>query len=159
MANDASAPAMPELTIERTFAAPPELVFAAWSSAEHLQRWFCPAQFSIPHARIEFRAGGTFEICMRAPTGEEHWMRGRYVEIHACSRLVIDMDVCPPEGPPLFRAHTEVGFEPQAAGTRMRVTQRYEPLQPVARPMIDGARLGWEQTLERLAGLLAQANG
>lgn len=28
--------------IVRTFSAPRALVFKAWSSADHLQRWFCP---------------------------------------------------------------------------------------------------------------------
>jgi uncharacterized protein YndB with AHSA1/START domain len=25
--------------------------------------------------------GGPFEVCMRSPTGEEHWIRGKFVEI------------------------------------------------------------------------------
>jgi uncharacterized protein YndB with AHSA1/START domain len=31
------------LVISRSFAAPRDLVFRAWSSAEHMKRWFSPA--------------------------------------------------------------------------------------------------------------------
>ena len=33
-----------KLTISRSFAAPRELVFKAWSSAEHMKRWFSPGR-------------------------------------------------------------------------------------------------------------------
>ena len=36
------------------FAAPRELVFKAWSSAEHIKRWFSPAGFSVPDAEVDF---------------------------------------------------------------------------------------------------------
>jgi uncharacterized protein YndB with AHSA1/START domain len=54
--------------------------------------------------------GGPFEVCMRSPTGEEHWIRGRFVEIAPRTRLVIDMHVADSSGKPLFRAFTEVDF-------------------------------------------------
>jgi uncharacterized protein YndB with AHSA1/START domain len=31
------------LTAARTSAATPELVFQAWSPADHVQHWFCPS--------------------------------------------------------------------------------------------------------------------
>ena len=60
------------LTASRAFQAPRELVFQAWSSAEHLQRWFCPQGFTVPACEVEFRPGGKFDLCMRAQIGRAH---------------------------------------------------------------------------------------
>jgi len=42
------------LVISRTFTASKERVFAAWSTADHLKRWFCPAAYTVPEAQVEF---------------------------------------------------------------------------------------------------------
>ena len=49
-----------ELLIVRTFDAPPSVVFALWSSAEHMKRWMGPKNFTCPEARVDFRVGGTW---------------------------------------------------------------------------------------------------
>lgn len=144
------------LVISRLFAAPRELVFRAWSSAEHLKRWFCPAGFTVPEAEADFRVGGAFIICMRSPEGRNHWTRGKYAEIVATTRLVIDMNVCGDDERILFRAHTVVSFADEAHGTRLEVTQSYMILDPQAAPMIQGAQQGWGQTLDRLEHELAR---
>ena len=41
------------LVISRHFAAPRDLVFKAWSSAEHIKRWFSPEGYSVPEAEID----------------------------------------------------------------------------------------------------------
>jgi uncharacterized protein YndB with AHSA1/START domain len=146
-----SAPPAP-LVVSRLFAAPRELVFRAWSSAEHLKRWFCPAGYSVPAAEADFRVGGAFVVCMRSPEGRDHWTRGTYTEIVANSRLVIDMNATGDDGQILFRAHTVVAFADEAHGTRLEVTQSYTILDPIAAPMIQGAQQGWAQTLDRLRG-------
>jgi len=138
------------LVVSRLLQAPRKLVFQAWSSAEHLRHWFCPAGYTVPDARIEFRVGGAFEICMRSPEGRDHWTRGRYAEIVPDSRLVIDMNAVGDRDQPLFRAYTVVNFIEEADGTRLEVDQRYTVFDPEATPMIQGAPQGWSQTLDRL---------
>src|SRR5436853_191240 len=80
------------LAMSLPFPAPRELVFRAWSSADHLRHWFCPAGFTVPEAQVEFRVGGAFNICMCSPEGQRHWTKGRYAEIVPHTRLVIDMN-------------------------------------------------------------------
>src|SRR5712671_1163654 len=81
------------LRLSRVFHAPRAMVFKAWTSADHVPRWFCPDTFSIPDAKVEPHVGGGFEVCMRSPTGDESWIRGRFAEITPPTRLVIDMQV------------------------------------------------------------------
>jgi uncharacterized protein YndB with AHSA1/START domain len=138
------------LIVSRLFPTPRKLVFQAWSSAEHLRHWFCPEGYTVPDARIEFRVGGAFEICMRSPEGQDHWTRGRYVEIVPDTRLVIDMNAVGDKDRPLFRAYTVVTFVDEAGGTKLEVDQRYTVFDQAAAPMIQGAPQGWSQTLDRL---------
>jgi uncharacterized protein YndB with AHSA1/START domain len=145
-----SPPVAQPLVVSRLFPAPRERVFQAWSSAEHLRRWFCPAGYSVPEAVVEFRVGGAFDICMRSPEGVDHWTRGRYTEIVPHTRLVIDMHAVAEHDRPLFRAYTIVCLADEAGGTRLEVTQSYTLLDPAALPMIQGASQGWSQTLDRL---------
>jgi uncharacterized protein YndB with AHSA1/START domain len=137
--------------LSRTFHAPRETVFRAWSSPEHVKRWFCPETFTVPAATVEMRVGGRFEVCMRAPSGEEHWTRGRFTEVTPNSRLVIDMHATDSAGTSLFRAYTEVDFSDALGGTRMDVTQTYTLMVPsIAAAMVAGAPEGWRSTLDKL---------
>ncbi len=138
------------LIVSRLFRVPRNLVFQAWSSADHLRRWFCPAEYTVPDARIEFRVGGAFDICMRSPEGRDHWTRGRYTEIVPDARLVIDMHAVGDRDKPLFRAYTVVTFIDEAGATKLEVDQRYTVFDPAAAAMIRGAPQGWSQTLDRL---------
>lgn len=140
------------LVVSRTFLVPRAWVFKAWTSAEHIRRWFCPAGFSVPQAEIDFRVGGVFNVCMRSPEGQDYWTRGHYTEIVPDARLVIEMSAVDDQGKPLFHAHTVATFTDAQGGTRLEVTQRYTVLVPsVAEAMLRGAPQGWEQTLDRLA--------
>jgi uncharacterized protein YndB with AHSA1/START domain len=131
----------------------------ALSSAESLKQWFCPKGYEVSEAHVEFKVGGAFEICMRSPAGECHWMRGRYVEIFAHDRIVIDMKVYDAAERPVFGARTQFRVFSEADGTRLEVTQTYRDIEPSARSMLEGAHRGWSETLDRLAALLEGSKG
>lgn len=147
---------LPRVEVARAFPVSLELVFRAFSSAEHLKHWFCPAGFTVAEARVEFRVGGLLELCMCSAQGERRWMRGRFTEIFPHDRLAFDADVYGSDAHPLFRAHTLVRVRAEAHGTRVEVTQSFSNVQPAAFAMLDGARQGWQETLERLATMLEQ---
>jgi uncharacterized protein YndB with AHSA1/START domain len=141
----------PPLRLSRVLHARRETVFKAWGSTDHVKRWFCPETFTVSDASVQMRVGGPFEVCMRSPTGQEHWTRGRFAEVTPHTRLVIDMRVTDSAGKPLFRAHTEVGFSDALGGTQMDVVQTYTFIDPsIAAPMVAGAPEGWRTTLDRL---------
>ena len=141
----------PPLKISRTFHARRETVFKAWSTAEHVKAWFCPATYTAPDARVEMRVGGPFEVCMRSPGGTLHWTRGTFVEVTPPSRLVIEMRATDDQGATLFEVLTEVDFLDALCGTQMEVTQTYTLVDAsAAAPMIAGASEGWRTTLDKL---------
>jgi len=151
------------LRVSRVFSAPRETVFKAWSSADHLKRWFCPNGYSVPEATVEMRVGGRFEVCMRSPAGVEHWTKGTFTEVVAPERLTIDHHVIDPcGGGPLFSAVTQVTLSAAAGGTLMEVVQTYTVADPAqAELMLKGAPEGWRQTLDKLEAEIAriQASG
>src|SRR5262249_30365679 len=83
-----SANAANELIMRRTFNAPRELVFRAWTEPQLLAQWSCPRGFTCTEQRGELRVGGAFFARMRSPEGTEHRLRGVYREIVPPERLV-----------------------------------------------------------------------
>jgi uncharacterized protein YndB with AHSA1/START domain len=77
-----------ELLIVRTFNAPPSLVFALWSNAEHMKRWMGPTNFTCPEATIDFRVGGSYRAMIKSAEHGENWFSGVYREIVPDKRLV-----------------------------------------------------------------------
>jgi uncharacterized protein YndB with AHSA1/START domain len=74
--------------IERTFAAPAEDVFDAWTSVEVIRRWFKPAQDWGPaSAEVDLRVGGKVRVVMRSPEGAEVGASGEYTVIERPHRL------------------------------------------------------------------------
>jgi uncharacterized protein YndB with AHSA1/START domain len=137
------------LVVSRHFAAPRDLAFKAWSSADHIKRWFSPEGCSVPEAEIDFRAGGVFAVCMRMPSGEEHWVRGTFDEVLTPDRLAFTAGVTFADKV-RFTVHTAVTFEDDGTGTRMTVTQSYDIHDPAFLFAVQGAAEGWRTTLDKL---------
>lgn len=140
----------PPLVITRVLQAPPATVFRAWSSAEHMRRWFAPECYTVPEAEIDFRPGGVCDICMRSPEGHDFWSRGKYLEISPPRRLVFTSAVVVGDVR-RFEAHTTVTFEDATGGTtRLQVEQIYQVFDPDFEAAIKGAPEGWRTTLDKL---------
>jgi uncharacterized protein YndB with AHSA1/START domain len=76
--------------IERTFAAPAEDVFDAWTSPEVMRRWFHVApDWDTPQAEVDLRVGGRVRVVMRRPDGREAEAQGEYTLIERPHRLVM----------------------------------------------------------------------
>lgn len=79
-----------EVRIERTYAASPEQLFDAWTSAEVMRRWLhVGPDWATPEAEVDLRVGGEVRIVMRRPDGREAGARGRYTVIERPRRLVM----------------------------------------------------------------------
>src|SRR5579859_7003992 len=99
-----------EFRVKRTFPVKRATLFRLWGSAEHVKEWFTPKPLTTPHATVEFKVGGAFDICMRMPDGAEHWMRSTFTEIVPDEKLVFESKVGGPDGHFFFSALTTVRF-------------------------------------------------
>jgi uncharacterized protein YndB with AHSA1/START domain len=77
------------LRIERTFQAPAEEVFDAWTSEEVLLRWWRAGRdWETTEAEVDLRVGGVVRVVMRDPSKDvEYGGGGTYTEIDAPTRL------------------------------------------------------------------------
>ena len=74
--------------IERTYDAPAEDVFDAWTSEEVISRWFRPQEgWQEAEAEVDLRVGGTVRVVMRTPDGEPIRAGGEYTLIERPHRL------------------------------------------------------------------------
>jgi uncharacterized protein YndB with AHSA1/START domain len=113
-------------TIERTYDAPPERVFRAFSDAERKARWFAgPAsEWTLIERKHDFRAGGTEVLHGRfVKSGMESKFVCRYHEIIPNERLVYvyDMHV---NGSYMSVSLATVELTPTNGGTHLKFTEQ-----------------------------------
>ena len=67
------------LRMERTFQAPAQAVFDAWTSEEVIRRWWhAEHDWETTVAAVDLRVGGELRVVMRNPhTGDEYGGGGR----------------------------------------------------------------------------------
>jgi uncharacterized protein YndB with AHSA1/START domain len=110
------------LRIERTYAAPAEAVFDAWTSEEVLRRWFHAEHgWETSEAAVDLRVGGAVRVVMRDPaSGAEYGGGGLYTEIEPPRRLAFTWlwDDRP------TRTLIEIDFEETDGATTVRFVHR-----------------------------------
>ncbi|MBN9390773.1 MAG: SRPBCC domain-containing protein [Chloroflexi bacterium] len=77
-----------EIIAERTFAAPRELVWKAWTEPERLAQWWGPRNWKMTIKEFDLRPGGTLFYVIQGPEGMESWARSVYQEIIPPEKLV-----------------------------------------------------------------------
>jgi uncharacterized protein YndB with AHSA1/START domain len=74
------------LVLRRDFAAPRELVFAAWTDPRLVARWW-PGRFTLLSSQMDVRPGGVWRRRLRRPDGVVLSERGLFREVVAPERL------------------------------------------------------------------------
>jgi uncharacterized protein YndB with AHSA1/START domain len=82
-----------EVEFERTYNAPLETVWQAWTDPKILKEWWGPNDVSIPECEVDLQVGGKIYIVMEAgeamgPYKGTRWpMEGKYTVVEKNSRL------------------------------------------------------------------------
>jgi uncharacterized protein YndB with AHSA1/START domain len=141
-----------EICQERTFNAPRDLVFAAWTNPQALGCWWGPTGFTTTTHEMDFRPGGVWRFVMHGPDGVDYPNKITYLEIEPPARLVYDHSG-DDDFPPHFR--TTVTFVERGGKTALTMTAVFPSA--AARELVVekyGAIEGGKQTLARLAEYL-----
>jgi uncharacterized protein YndB with AHSA1/START domain len=77
-----------EFVFSRTYDAPRDVVFDAWTQAGQLAQWWGPKGFEMMKTSIDLKPGGLFHYGMKMPGGGEMWGRFVFREIVPPRRLV-----------------------------------------------------------------------
>jgi uncharacterized protein YndB with AHSA1/START domain len=141
------------LRLERTFDAPAQRVFDAWTSREVLRRWWpAGSDWETPVAEVDARLGGSLRLVMRSPDGEVFGGSGEYIELTPPNRLAFTWTWHGHEGHEGTQL-VEVEFAEHANGTTTVVlTNRGLRDQESRR----AHREGWQASFDNLERLLGE---
>jgi uncharacterized protein YndB with AHSA1/START domain len=149
-----------ELTLKRTFDAPRELVFKAWTDPVLISKWWGPTYFTTPISEVEARQGGKLYIVMHGPKGTDFDidlpMRGVFQEFDPPKKLVFTNEAMHDEkGTPQLATLCTVTFAETGGKTEMTLHIVLVKASPAAASAWGGAEMGWNQSLDKLTNFLA----
>ena len=76
------------LQLKRTFEAPRERVYRAWTDPEEMKNWAAPSEDYEVAAVVDLRVGGKYRIQMTHRDGAVHTAHGEYREVSPPEKLV-----------------------------------------------------------------------
>lgn len=138
------------LSLEKIFDAPIELVWEAWTSSEHIVKWWAPPGMELTVLAHEFKVGGHWKYAMPMPDGTEFVSEGTYKEIVEMEKIVTSAD---------FRPMTEkvelhVHFERLDNQTKFSFSVIHETEDYCKQQEQMGFYNGWGSAFDRLSTLL-----
>jgi uncharacterized protein YndB with AHSA1/START domain len=146
-----------EIEVTRTYDAPRQLVFDAWTKAEHLRNWFAPAPLTVSEVESDPTEGGIYRLAMRSPDGQVFWSRGTYREVVPPEQVVLAQGVLGPDDQPLFEVITTVTLRDEGGKTTVTVRERVERIfDDAAAGPLSGMEQGLHMVLDNLTEYLAK---
>jgi uncharacterized protein YndB with AHSA1/START domain len=153
------------MVITRVFDAPRAIVWKAWTDPHYAKQWWGPKGFTVPFYQTDFRVGGKFLICMKAPDGQEFWNAGEYHEIVPNEKIVSSMYFADSKGNKVEAAH--YGIEHEAIEDAHDVTlfedfgNGLTKLTFIGNETMDDAKNsgqveGWNQILDKFATVVSE---
>lgn len=146
------------IVISRTFDAPRELVFQAFTEPKHLAQFWGPKITRVSDCAVDLRVGGAFRIEMRGPDGAVYPCTAVYREIVPPERIVYaattaDDNPCGAGLPP--RSVVTITFAEEGGKTRLTIHAQLQSSADREAAIAGGYSAGWNDSLDRLAELLA----
>lgn len=138
------------LVINRSFSAPIDRVFDAWTNAEVLAKWFGPEGFSVIRSEVQLHVGGRYDIEICSPDGKHIKHFGEYLEISKPDKLsftwMLADQAC--KGGEGLDAETIVSIEFKTVEKATEIILTHEQLP--SKEALDGHKFGWTSSLNSL---------
>lgn len=148
-----STPSDLEIKMVREFNAPKELVFAAWTTPEHIEKWFGPRIHQTTVEHLDLRVGGTWRYVSRDEEGNEFAFRGEFKEIDPPGKLVSTFEF---EGMPGHIVTDTLMLEERDGKTIATTTSLFNSKEDRDGMLQSGMETGANDSMERLTELLAE---
>jgi uncharacterized protein YndB with AHSA1/START domain len=160
-----------EFVVTRTFEAPREWVWKAFTEPERMAQWWGPPGSRVGRYTMDFRPGGRYHFSMIFPQGGEMWGLFVYEDIDPIDRIVYlhsfsdaegNVGASPFGGPWPARLHTTMTFADEDGGTAF--TMRQYALDASAEEeaaflaLFENMTQGWGGTLDRLVAHLKEVS-
>jgi len=156
--------------INRTFDAPLDLMFEAWTDPRRLSQWLPPTGFTMEFIRSDIKPGGSTFYFMTGH-GAKMYGRAEYLEIQRPDRMVYTQQFCDEKEkvtrhpmsatwPETMLTTVELSEE---GPSRTRVTVTWEPFNAATREEVEtfvkakaGMTMGWTGSFDKLEEYLAK---
>ena len=142
-----------EIQMTRLFDAPREVIFEAYTSCEHLSRWWGPRKYELSSCEMDFRPGGKYRFVHSGPDGEEHGFRGEYREIIEPERIVSTFEW---EGLPGHISIDTLTLVEENGKTRYTIVSLFDSVEDRDGMLQSGMEGGANESMERLEELLEE---
>ena len=143
-----------EVRIERTFDAPRDLVFRAYTEPDLLARWLGPRRLAMKIDTMDVRPGGRWRFVHVDEDGTEYGFHGEFLEVVRPERLTQTWVF---EGYPEASSVQTAVFTERDGRTTVVSTARFQKREHrdahIENGMETGVREGYERLDELLAGL------
>lgn len=143
-----------ELTIARFINAPPATVWKAWSTPEHLAKWWIPAPIECKVIKLDLRPGGGFETRMREGNGAfQPHVEACFLEVIPESRLIWTTVLSEGWKPiePWLALTAIITLEPEEGGTRYSSRVLHKTEADARKHEEMGFQDGWGTAIAQLA--------
>src|SRR5438132_5253184 len=159
-----------EFVLSRTFDAPRDLMWKAWTEEDRLAQWFSPRGATTFHSKNDLRAGGIYHYGLRSADGSEYYGKWVYREIKKPERLVfivsfsdanagVKRHPMAPEWP--LEILSTITFEERQGKTTVTVRWSAYNATEAERKTFEAGRdsmkQGWTGTMDQLEAYLSRA--
>jgi len=138
------------ITIKRTFNAPINLVWEAWTQSKHIAVWWSPKGIETKVIEHDFKVGGKWKYLMPMPNGQEFIAEGAYTEIVEFKKIISSANFKP------MTEGVEIQALFQADGNNTNFT--FNVVHPTEEYKIQQEKMGimngWGAVFDRLSELL-----
>lgn len=149
--NPAAETPVKEVVFRRTFDAPRELVFEAWTDPAHVVHWWGPKHFTNALCEVDARPGGSLLVHMQAPDGQIYPAKGTFEEVVAPERIVLLSSAVEDEaGEPQLVARHIITFEEADGKTHLTMQAIVLKATEMAQGALSGMEQGWDETFDKL---------
>jgi uncharacterized protein YndB with AHSA1/START domain len=144
-----------EVVITRVFDAPARLLFTAYSTPEHVMKWFGPAGWPLTLCEMDFRIGGHYRFAMTGPDGTQGLpFGGKYLEIVPNQKIVYSNALELPGAETMFVTIT-FDEDEQSGQTKLTIHTLFASVAMKNAHLGRGYDQGVVATLDQLADVVA----
>lgn len=142
-----------KIKVERSFQAPVDLVWAAWTQPEILDQWWAPKPWRAETKSMNFTEGGRWHYCMVGPAGERHWCLFDYKTI-VPEKTYTGIDAFCDENGQINTSHPRMSwknvFDDKKDSTVVRVEISFDKLADLETIIQMGFKEGFTMGMENL---------
>ena len=145
------------ITVERSFNAPLDPVWAAWTDADILCKWWAPKPYECVIKPLDFRAGGRWLYYMQGPQGDRHWCFFDYETVRPKSFFSGSDAFCDEYGVANStkpKVRWEGHFSATDGRTLVRIVLHFQSPEDLEQIVQMGFKEGFSQGLDQLDELL-----